>query len=169
MRKEVLILTALVLSIFAFGGLVRAPPPSATVTSTAPTTATVSVNEFISLTLLNIPVNFGSMNPGDVNRYDTNPLTARIGAETNVPLVHIFTRANDANFYTVWGDHSFPVSNMQWSIDSGFSPITNYSTTNAEVTTGTAGHDYPIYHRMHVPLAQAQGYYTVGITITATN
>ena len=165
MRKQILVLTILVLSIFMFGGLVRAPPPPALPHASQSTTATVTVNEFISLTLLNVPIDFGTMNPGEVNKEDTNPLTARIGAETNVN-VNIYTKANDTLFKSE--TNSFPIGNMQWAITSGFVSPHDYTTVDNLVITGTAGHDYLIYHRIHIPLAQQQGFYSVGITITAT-
>lgn len=162
MRKEFLILTGIVIIILITSTVVNAE------SATQGATATVSVNEFISLTISPGILNFGDMNPGQINR-DGIPLTASIGPETNVPVVHIFTRANNTNFYTVWGDHYFPVSNMKWSMTGGNNDYHDYLTANAEVTTGTAGHDYPIYHRMYVPLGQPQGLYTAGIIITATN
>lgn len=174
MRKIILILIGFTLSIFMFGGLVRAPPPPALPNGQSNgaaiplnTNANVNVNGFMSITLLNAPVDFGEMNPGEVNKYDvgyTGPLTVRIEPATNV-AVNIFTRANDAVFRSE--NNSFLVDYMQWAINPGFIPTHNYQMVDNLVTTGTAGNDYPIYHRMHVPIAQPSGFYTVGITITA--
>jgi hypothetical protein len=160
MRKIILILTALVLSLLALVVFVSADAPPVSL----PATASVTVNEYISLTLLNIPIDFGIMNPGEVNKYDTGPMVVRIGNETNV-VVNIYTRADDTMFRS--GTNGFLIEQMQWAITSNFYSLHNYQTFDSLVTNGTAGHDYPIYHRIAIPLGQPQGVYTVNITITA--
>ena len=60
------------------------------------TTASVTVNEFISITLSEgFPINFGSLNPGITNSSaSTNPSNITIGAETNV-IYNITINATD--------------------------------------------------------------------------
>ena len=165
MKKLILILTVFILSVFILAGFLRADPPPAQPVS-VPTIASVTVPEYISMTLLNVPIDFGIMNPGEINKYDvgyTGPLTVHIGEETNVN-VGILTRANDTMFRSEM--NSFLVSNMKWSINSNFIPAHDYQTFDNLVTIGTSGNDYPIYHRLAIPLAQQEGTYSVGITIT---
>ncbi|MBI2452371.1 hypothetical protein HYV50_04835 [Candidatus Pacearchaeota archaeon] len=131
------------------------------------TTASVSVNEFLSVTLSNAPINFPNMDPGQTSNASVGngfPLTATIGSETNVN-VNVTTKADQTNFIS--GSNNLSVSNMEWSTNSSF-PGTDYSTSAATVCKGiSASSTCNIYHQLNVPSGQAAGAYTVGVTVSA--
>lgn len=135
---------------------------------TAPTTAGVSVNEFLSVTLSNAPVTFPAMDPGTGPTNATtgtgNPLTATIGSESNI-YAQVKTSADALNFV---GTGSFSVSFMEWSADT--QNYANYTTGDVQVCTTVApGSACDIYHRLTIPGATPAGAYSVDITITVTN
>ena len=136
--------------------------------ATDSTAATVSVNEFLSVTLSNTPVSFTDMNPGQTLNATLGagfPLNATIGPESNVNA-DIGTKADNANFVST--SSNFPVSNMEWSATSTF-PGIGYTTNDAQVCSAvTAGSDCTIFHQLTIPSNQPPEVYTVGITITAT-
>lgn len=159
----VLVITSLVLVSIAM----------AVTTDTAATSATVTVNEFLSVTLTGAPVTFPGMDPGtgptaaDVgNGY---PLTATIGSESNVNA-NVGTKADATDFVeTTNASLTFPVSNMEWD-DATIGPWTNYTTSDATVCSSVSpGSACDIYHQLTVPGGQAAGTYSVGITVTATS
>ncbi len=144
-------------------GVVMAVPPPVT----APTSATVTVNEWVSITLTKVPVQFSSMDPGTTANASADygyPAIATLGSETNVNI-KIGTKANTALFT---GPASLAVSNMKWD-DAATGPWTNYTTIDATVCTGLgASGTCNIYHQLTIPSAQAAGAYSVGITVTAS-
>lgn len=160
-------MAAIVAILLLVGAVMATVPPV-----TAPTTATVTVNEWVSVTLSNAPVTFSSMDPGSgpINATVGNgfPLTATLGSETNVNI-KIETKANATNFvHSTNASLTFPVSNMKWD-EATTGPWTNYTTSDAMVCTGLgASGTCNIYHQLTVPSAQAAGAYSVGITVTAS-
>jgi len=59
--------------------------PVVSVDDTQATTATVTVNEYISVTLANVPIAFGNLNPGVTDSAATaNPTTITVDSITNV-------------------------------------------------------------------------------------
>lgn len=137
---------------------------------TSPTTATVTVNTFLSVTLNDAPITFPSMDPGtgptSADSGNGFPLTATIGSESNVDA-NVGTKADNVDFIS--GSDTFVVSNMEWAIDSVFTLPFDYTTSDASVCSPvSAGDDCNIFHRLTIPNAQAAGTYNVAITITAT-
>ncbi len=139
------------------------------------TTASVTVNQFLSVTLTSgSPVAFGSMNPGATEAATNDPLVATIGSESNVDA-DVKTKADDTNFVCVSGlctvdVDNFAVSNMEWE-NSLVSPTwTDYTTSDATVCSSVvASGTCDIYHQLTIPSStQAAGTYSTGITITAT-
>lgn len=153
---SLLILTSIIVGV----GIVMA--------DTKATTATVSVNEWLSVTLSNVPIQFPSMNPGTISNATVGsgfPLNATIGSESNVNA-NVSTKADGANFTS--GSKTFAVGNMSWSATEGGAYIA-YSITDAKVCAGVSpGGTCNAYHRLTVPSAQAAGNYSVGVTVTAT-
>lgn len=132
------------------------------------TTATVTVNEFLSVTLTSgSPITFGGLNPGDINKKPTNdPLVATIGPETNVGNIFVKTKANAANF---GGAGTLAVNNLEWATTTGAFPGNDYLITDATVCSTLGASDTcNIFHELDIPNAQAAGAYSVGITVTAT-
>ncbi len=162
MEKRSLILSGILVLGFVLGitSIVFAATSQAT-------TASVMVNEFLSVTLTNAPVNFPNMDPGQTSNASVGfgfPLTATIGSETNVNT-NVTTKTNQTDFTS--GSNNLPVSNMKWSATSSF-PGTAYSTTAATVCSGIgAGGACNIYHQLSVPAGQAAGTYNVGVTVSA--
>ena len=134
---------------------------------TAPTTATVTVNSFLSVTVDDATLAFSTMDPSETDKKPLlDPLVATIGAETNVDTIYVKTKADDANFAD--NGTTFPVSNMEWSLD-GSTGWTDYTTIDATVCSGlSASGTCSIYHELDIPDATLAGSYDVGITITAT-
>ena len=127
--------------------------------------ATVSVKEFLSITLNNTPVGFPDMDPGTTTNASSGALIVEIGDESNVN-VDITTRANSTTFIN--DSNSFAVGNMTWSIDN--STWTGYLDTPVTACNSlTYGDICDIYHRLSIPSHQAAGAYSVGIIITATS
>jgi len=138
------------------------------VSDTAGTTASVSVNEFLSVTITSgAPVLFGDLaDDTSDNQAENDPLTATIGAETNIGSIDVRTSADTATFS---GPGTLAVGNMKWS-DALGGTYTSYTTSAADVCTGlSASQDCDIYHQISIPDNQPAGSYSVGITITATN
>ncbi len=132
------------------------------------TTASVSVSQFLSITLSNTPVDFGNMNPGEgpinANTNQGYPLIVTVGNESNIDA-SISARANNPVFAS--GSDTFPVSRMEWS-STGAGSWTAYSTSDATVCAPVSpGGSCNIYHRISIPPGQAAGSYSVGITISA--
>ncbi len=143
------------------------------ITDTASTTATLTVNEFLSVTLSDAPIIFSGADPLEtVNAASGNgyPLTATIGLESNVGSIDIKIKADGADLCTDYptcvGD-TLAVGNMEWS-DASAGTYTPYTTLDATVCSGlSTGGVCDIYHKLTVPGAQMSGSYSVGITVTA--
>ncbi len=166
--KKILVGIICLVILTSIVGLVIASGPSP---QTGTTTAGVTVNEFLSVTLNNAPVTFPNMDPGETTAAEVGPpikgypLTATVGGESNVNP-NVKTRADTPNF---GGAGTFAVSQMKW--DNTDSPFvgTGYTTSDATVcATVSAGSDCDIYHQLTILANQAAGVYSVGITITAT-
>jgi len=164
-KKTGLILSGVFLFSFVLAvGLVMADTSQAT-------TATVTVNTFLSVTLSNTPITFTSMNPGETLSATVGtgfPLTATIGSESNVNA-NVKTKADSANFVEATNSSlTFLVSNMEWDFEDTF-PGTGYAITDAIVCSSvTPGNACNIYHQLTIPSSQAAGTYSLGITVSAT-
>ena len=159
MKKEIII-AMIFLLMTATIGFVSAVEQS--------TTASVTVNTFLSVTLSNTPVTFPNMDPGTGPTAATvgngYPLTATIGSESNVNA-NVGTKANAADFT---GPATLAVSNMEWSSTAGGS-YADYTTSNVQVCGNVAkSGTCSIYHHITIPSLQQAGSYSVGITVTAT-
>lgn len=129
------------------------------------TSATVTVNEFISVSLTSgYPVTFGSVDPSVTTDATNDPLVVTVGSETNVNY-NITTKTNQTNF--VSGGNTFAVGAMtQSTTDEGGE--TAYTTTAATVYGNQAvPAAKSIYHEITVPAATPAGNYNTGIVIAA--
>ncbi|MDD5699979.1 MAG: hypothetical protein PHH00_02180 [Candidatus Nanoarchaeia archaeon] len=162
MKKGYLFLIGFAVFVMMSGSLVCAT------NSTAPGMATVSIGEFISLTITPGTITFGNMLPNENKTATNNPLMVTIGSETNVGLVNITTKANQTSFLS-WDD-SFYVGNMTWINATYNCPQTPYSTTERQVyLIASYGQNYSMNHTLSIPTGQASGFYSTGIIITAKN
>ena len=161
-KKAGLILGGILLFSLVLVGFVMAA-------TSIPTTATVTVKEFLSVTLSDTPVAFPEMDPGQTLSATAGtgfPLKATVGPESNVNA-DVGTKANNESFGSV-GVGNFLVSNMEWATDSGFTPPFDYTTNDATVCSGKgAGETCNIFHRLTIPSNQPAGIYTVGVTVSA--
>ena len=163
--KKVLIFIVCLLILTSIVGVVMA--------ATDTTTATVTVNTFLSVTVDDATMAFDNMDPGETNEKPTNdPLVATIGAESNTDG-KVETEA-DAAVFDCTGvpctptTDTFAVSNLEWDSTDSF-PGTDYTTSPAIVCASVIpGATCSIYHELEIPSGQEAGPYSVGITITAT-
>jgi hypothetical protein len=132
------------------------------------TSASVTVNQYISATLSNIPINFGSLDPGTSNQAATNnPLKITVGAETNVQ--YNITLNGTTNF--VSGGNSFSIGNLTFN-STEVPTLTSYELnveknayTNEPCPCGTAAEN-DVWHYISVPVGQVAGSYSADIKIT---
>ncbi len=159
-------LAAIVAALFLVGMAMADAPPQ-----TASTSASVTVDEFLSVTIDDIPITFNSMDPGETAKPTNDPLVATIGSETNVISINVKTKAGGTDFcidYPACAGNKFAVSYLEWNSTDSF-PGTGYTTSDATVCPGLiAGGTCNVYHELTIPNAQAAGSYNVSITITAT-
>jgi len=134
-------------------------------TVTQSTSASVTVGDFLSVTLSNAPIAFPNMNPGTgPTAASNNALTATIGAESNVNA-DIATEADAPNFT---GIGTLPIGQIEWS-DALAGTYTGYTESTATVCSAvTPGSDCGIFHQITIPGSLPAGSYSVGITVTAT-
>ncbi|MCW1297988.1 MAG: hypothetical protein OH333_04295 [Candidatus Parvarchaeota archaeon] len=132
------------------------------------TSASVTVNEYISATLSNIPIDFGSLDPGTTNQPATNnPLLVQVGAETNVE--YNITLNGTTNF--VSGGNSFSVGNLSYNTTEITTPtpyelnVEKNAYTNEPCPCGTQA-DRNVWHYISVPAGQVAGAYSANIKIT---
>jgi len=163
MKKGIFFATGLILSVMLMSGMVMAAD-----SKNVPTTASVTIPGYRSLTLLNDPISFGDVNPGTTNSISSgSQLIARIGAETNVETL-VTTKSEDTTF----GIPTFPISSMTFAGTTiGIEPTTyaTYSTDEKPACTFNAagGGDCTIFHRLSVPYAIPAATYTADVTIIA--
>lgn len=138
------------------------------------TTATVNVNEFISVTLTNAPIDFGNLNPGTTNQNasTTNgfPLTVNIEPETNV-VTNLSVKGND---FTGAGG-TIGIGNMSFSNSSTVATATQMSTSyqgdaiysnfDAIPQPGGSAVTRDIYFWISIPAGQQAGIYTSNVFI----
>lgn len=164
--KFYFLLTGIIALMLVLAGVVMAGTES-----TMTTSATVTVNEFLSATLTSgYPVAFAGADPGVPKTATVDPLVVTVGSETNV-VYDITTKADATTFSCTTsaqcGTNSFAVSAMKWS-KTATGGETAYTSSEAIVydNEATPGNK-PIYHDITIPSAQAAGPYSVGIIITA--
>jgi len=158
MKKQILVLMTLILGVFVMGGFVMAD-------TTGVATASVTIPGYLSITLDEYALNFGSMNPGQNNKAPLlDPLVVSVGAESNVK-VNITTKANDGAFKA--GSLSMDVGQMTWTSTEHASPINHYTQTDAEVCHNViASGTCSMNHLLSIPNGKEAGAYSVGVTIT---
>ncbi|RLG19127.1 hypothetical protein DRN63_00285 [Nanoarchaeota archaeon] len=131
------------------------------------TQASVTVNEFISATLFNVPIQFGNLNPGTTNQEATNnPLEVQVGGETNVnyniTLNGTSDFVNDTNTFSI-SNLEFNTTSLDWTSYELNVEKTAYA--NQPAPAGTPVNN-SIWHRISVPAGQIAGTYTANITVT---
>jgi hypothetical protein len=127
-------------------------------------TAVSKPPQFLSITLYNIPITFGNMDPNMTKEAEVNPLI--INVDTNVASFNIEVEAGAVDFKS--GRNSFPVSNLQWNTTNNF-PGTNYTGVSAIAYSNlTTTGNYSLYHQLTIPPSQQAGTYDVSIKITAS-
>lgn len=137
------------------------------------TTAQVQVNEFISVTLQGVPIDFGSLNPGTVNQpagaSNGFPMNVSIEPETNV-ITNMSLRATDFT-----GAGTIGVGNMSFSNSSSVSTATQMSTSyqgdaiysNFDAIPQPSGSAEirEVYFWITIPAGQTAGSYTSNVYI----
>jgi len=131
------------------------------------TWASVTVNEYISATLFNVSIDFGSLDPGTVNQpAKNNPMVVQVGGETNVN--YNITLNGTSNF--VGGAYSFSISNLSFNTTQ-YATLTPYELnvekiaySNRPAPVGTPVNE-SIWHFISVPPGQIAGTYTANITV----
>ena len=144
--------------------------------ATQTSSATVTVNSFLSVTIDDTTLPFPNLDPLQIGKPTNDPLVATIGPETNVGSIFVKTKANATDLVctgapctTVLTPDKFAISNLDWDTATDAFPGNDYLTTDATVCTGlSANGACSIFHELTIPSAQAAGPYSVGITITAT-
>lgn len=166
MKRKVLVFIVSLLILTSIVGLVMA-------TATAASTASVTVNTFLSVTIDDATFDFSTMDPLATAKPTEDPLVATIGAESNTDAL-VATKADGTDFCTDYPactgtdpEYKFAVSNIEWSATdfAGTGYTTNDATVCASVIPGAT---CSIYHELTIPSGQEADYYTTGITITAT-
>lgn len=130
------------------------------------TQASVTVQEYISATLFNVPIDFGSLNPGTVNQNATNnPMKVQVGGETNVN--YNITLNGTSDFIS--GTNSFSISNLSFNTTQ-YTTLTPYELNVEKLAysnrapTGAPVNE-SIWHFISVPPGQIAGAYTASITV----
>ncbi|RLG17447.1 hypothetical protein DRN62_01150 [Nanoarchaeota archaeon] len=176
MDAESLITYALIFLVLAGAWFISSQVRESIITGmlvqTASTNASVTVKEFISVTLQEgYPINFPELNPGTSNQpASTNPSNLTIGAETNVGYnITINATSNFVGSGTAAG-HSFLIGNMSFNSTN----ITTLTPLQLNVDKkayewqdcpcGTE-HNRSIWYYISVPAGQIAGPYQANITI----
>ncbi|MCW1303197.1 MAG: hypothetical protein QW507_01290 [Candidatus Nanoarchaeia archaeon] len=128
--------------------------------------ATVTVLEYISATLFNVPIQFGDLNPGTSGQLAiNNPMQIQIGGETNVP--YNITLEGTSNF--VSGSYTFSISNLEFNTTT--TQWTQYELnvekdayTNLPPPGGTPVNQ-SVWHRISVPAGQVAGTYVGNLMV----
>jgi len=163
MRKEILFLTAVVLSVMVFSGMVMAGDNS----DSASTTASATIPGWISMTLQGDGITFAHAIPGVNNSEDTPKAGLTFGAETNVH-VKISVQSSTG---LISGGQTITINHLQvngptgWVPYSSIVPVTVYAGLNS--TSNGVETSIPFVHQLDVPKAQGAGVYTTTVTITA--
>ncbi|GEM_PF-4115622 len=126
----------------------------------------LQVPEFIEITLSNIPVDFGNMNPGSIQNALNNPLIASVNSNINFDLT---SKSNSSAFECIGGacsGESFNVSNLRWSVN-GTLPWTSYEVNETLIYSNKSSGNFTIYHQLTIPYSQKPGNYIADIIITA--
>jgi len=136
----------------------------------AETTATVTVNTFLSVTIDDSTLAFGNEDPLAISKPVDDPLVATIGPETNIG-VDVRTEADAATFLCLSGGcavgtDNIPISNLDWDSTDDF-PGNDYTTSPAIVCADlSASSTCNIFHELTIPSNQAAGAYDLAITIS---
>ena len=159
--KTSLVILASVLLVLGIVGVVYATG------DTASSQATVNINEFISVTVDDATITFGSVDaPSTGNVPSNNPLVITVGGETNIN--YQVTTESDAGTFT--GPGTLNDENLKWAttIDGAY---TGYVTVpGAQVATGSpGGGSHDLFHKLDIPGGTTAGSYSLDITLTAKN
>lgn len=128
--------------------------------------ATVTVLEYISATLFNVPIQFGDLNPGASGQMAiNNPMQIQIGGETNVQ--YNITLEGTSDFTS--GSYTFSISNLEFNTTT--TTWTQYGLNvekNAYVNLPPPGGvpvNQSVWHRISVPAGQVAGTYTANLLV----
>jgi hypothetical protein len=152
----------------------------AVTTESESTTAAVTVNGLVSITMFNVPINFPAVDPGvsftAANATKGFPMIVQVDNVTNVD-VDVFINGSD---FAKGGDN-FGVGNLSFNVTGSASGTANTSCSalhsciyqktrtwvfNETARLGTAANS-TISHWISVPGAQAPGAYTNNVEICA--
>jgi hypothetical protein len=138
-------------------------------TNETATTASVTVNKYISVTLSNVPIQFGSVDAGSTNNPATvgngYPMTIQIDSVTNVNT-NISVNGSDFS-----GPGTFGVGNLSFSNSSSVSTATNMQSVfssgppysnwvNIVAPAGGAAKTADAYFWVSIPSGQIAGSYS---------
>jgi len=143
------------------------------------TTASVTVNGFVSVTLQNTPINFPALDPGTNNTPATanqgNPLIVRVDNATTVAVMGYL----NGSVFTDGGSNSFTVGNMTLNI-TGNATILNTSCSgsnrcsytlnaswvfNETAPLGTGHKGESFWHYISIPQVQAPAGYSSNVRV----
>ncbi len=174
MRKLFLFLTTLVFVTLMVGNVM------AVNTVVTPTEAQVAIPGYVAITVTNIPITFGYLNPGDNNNATTSPdLNVHVEDATNVN-VKVQTRDShdgSGDFYfdcsgSGCNANGLPIGNLKWSaMKTGGTFTTPIGYTNSDATacsTLLVNQDCTMKHTLSIPNALTAGDYHNHITVTAS-
>ncbi|GBE17600.1 hypothetical protein BMS3Abin16_00184 [archaeon BMS3Abin16] len=144
--------------------------PVVSVDDTQATTASVTVNEYISVTLAGVPIAFGSLNPGVTDSAATsNPTTITVDSVTNVAT----NISLNGSIFT--GPTTFGVGNLSFANDTTstqtdmttvFSSGLPYSNwVNIPAPGGGASETRNAYFWIDIPSGQTAGGYSSDVFV----
>ena len=171
---SLLVLALLVVGIF---GVLKAQEAYAATTSTQGSTSSVTVNGLVSITLTNVPITFGSMDPGaNYTIATSSDMNVQVDAVTNVP-VNVYLNGTDF----ISGSYNFNVSNMHFQATAPGTGAANatcsganncsYMFTKNWIFNDTArlgsANSGTVKHWINIPSAQAPGTYGNNVRVCA--
>ncbi|MEW6295192.1 MAG: S8 family serine peptidase [Candidatus Diapherotrites archaeon] len=123
--------------------------------------------EFVSITLIGFPVDFGSLNPGtnDNNALgnSSNQYLVQIDATTNVN-VDLYQKGTDFNY----GVETITVNNMSWNSTNNPLTATNMTTSYNLIQSNIAPDtNVNLYYWLDIPVGKIAGAYSSTISIKA--
>lgn len=164
--SDMLLLTIAVLGVasFAFIGQI-------TLVSSAPVNTvngiglTLQVSGTCNPIISNALIDFGSVAPGS-NAPTTNTVNVQDSGNTGSNII-LYSTSDSGTGNWVYLSNSFGVSNTLWSATSGgaSTALTNTVTTDSNIFVPASGSN-DIYFGVNIPVGQAPGTYSQGITIS---
>ena len=140
------------------------------------TSASVTVNGFVDVTIQNAPVTFGPLNPGTVGTAANNsPMNITYTILTNVPVETYL----NGSVFTDGGTNSFLVGNLSFNVTVSATGLANgscntsrcrYTLTpmfvfNETAPSGGLPKNASVYHYIDIPSGQAPAAYTAQLRV----